>query len=235
MNKYILTFVIFYIFLSSCCTVKTTEAIRDLKSYSINDSLNTKLIDTTAFIKIGHCEAINLHDYKFNTISELRNGDFPYHCIINYAEKQDTLAQRVLYEICNMVGDNVYRFDYENSSEIQTFLKETLFLTPKNNKWVGVLLKYAKDNNCQYFKHEHYPSNEHFGLWVTGIIISNLSNKEYAKELSRFKKELYNIENERSGNILSECEIYKIVHLSFMARLEQDYKDGKLNFEPENK
>lgn len=231
MNKHILTFVIFYIFLSSCRTVKPSEAIRDLKSHNVNDSLNVKLIDKTSSVKIGHCRAINLNDFRSNTIKELREGNFPYHCIINYAEKQDTLAQRVLYEICNMVGDNVYRFDYYNSSQIDNFLRQTLYLTPKSNKWIPVLMKYAKDNNCKFEPSDHLTG--HFGSWVAGDIISNLTDKEFSKELSKFHGSILANERLLSKEKSNVCDWEIRIHNILMARLEQDYKDGKLNFEQE--
>lgn len=232
MNKHILTFVILYICLSSCRTVKPNEAIKDLKSYGIIDSLNTKLIDTTAIIKIRRCGEINLNDYRSNTIRELLEGDFPYHCIINYAEKQDTLAQRVLYEICDMVGDNVYRFDYLSSSHIDMFLRQTLYLTPKSNKWIPVLMKYAKDNYCESDPSSHYSAGGHFGSWVTGDIIGNITNKDYAKELGNFQYRILQ-EETITNKKLDGCDLEKRRHKIFLARLEQDYKDGKLNFERE--
>jgi hypothetical protein len=234
MTKHILTIVIFYIFLSSCRTVKPSETIRDLKSHSINDSLKVSLIDKTSSIKIGHCRAINLNDYRSNTIKELLEGDFPYHCIINYAEKQDTLAQHVLYEICNMVGNNVYRFDYFSSSQIDMFLRQTLYLTPKSNKWIPVLMKYAKDNYCESDPSSHYSAGGHFGSWVTSDIIGNMTNKDYAKELGNFKYRILQ-EDAITNKKLYGCDLQRRRHKIFMDRLEQDYKEGKLNFEQENK
>ena len=111
------------------------------------------------------------------------------------------------------------------------FLEQTLFLTPKSNKWLPVLMKYAKDDNCKKTKSGHWPSEEHFGTWVAGAIISNLSDKEYAKELGIFHGGILQEEYLRAKNKSDGCDWGRRIHKILMARLEQDYKAGKLNFE----
>jgi len=233
MNKYNSFIIIFLTVLSGC---NMNNRLKD------DMSDNSNMIDTVAVttknssdaIKIGDCGVFNVSEYKHLTIEEVYFSNATIgmlNCLINYAEKGDTLAQKALFEICNVVGDNVSKFDLLNSSDIKMFLKQTLYLTPKSNKWIPVLLKFAKDDNCEQLQHDHYPSEEHFGKGVTGDIISNLSNKEYAKELAYYQSRILADEIIRSTEKANSCYWKRQKHKIFMERLEKDYKDGKLNFE----
>lgn len=233
-NKYTFFIIIMIILtiISSCSFKK--KSIGDQFVLQKSDTLTVLEQNKKQSIEVGDCGKIYLSDFKHLTIEEVyfSAGTFGLiNCLVNFAEKGDTLAQNILFEICNVVGDNVSKFDLLNSSDINMFLKQTLYLTPKSNKWIPVLLKYAKDDNCEQSNYDHYPSEEHFGKGVTGDIITNLSNKEYAKELAYYQSSIFADEIIRSTEKANSCYWKKKKHKIFMERLENDYRDGKLNFE----
>jgi len=218
-------------FTLSCTISKNANNENNNKSESVETEILQNKV-TEIPIKIGNCKKIYLSEMRKFIITDSYDSDnFPLHCIINYAEKGDTTAQRVLYELSNSIGDNVLTFDYNNSSEIYRFLSQTLFITPKSNKWIPVLMKFAKDNTCEQDGSGHWPSCAHFGLYITGTIISNLTNKEYAKELGNYQSRILADEYLNSDNKSDGCEWQKRIHKIFMELLEKDFKDGKLNFE----
>ncbi len=232
MNKNLLYGCITVLILMISCKSKIFPVQDKQNNYSDVDTTFISNLKNEKPIEIGPCKKIYLSKIRNFIITDSYDSDnFPLHCIINYAEKGDTSAQRVLYELSNSIGDNVLKFDYNNSSEIYRFLSQTLFITPKSNEWIPVLMKFAKDNTCEQDGSGHWPSGAHFGSYITGTIISNLTNKEYAKELGNYQSRILADEYLNSDNKSDGCEWEKRIHKIFMERLEKDYKDGKLNFE----
>lgn len=226
-------FIVLVIFMCSCGIKKINNDAKTSKLYPI-DSLSSSIDTVSQCIEVVECGKIFPKDFNHMTINDVMSGpriSGLLQCLINNAEKGDTLAQAALYEISKRVSNNVHKFDYDNSRYILTFLDLTLFLTPKSNKWIPVLMNFASDINCEHDSSGHWPSGEHFGMWVSGSIISNLTDRRYAKELADYQSKILTDEENKSTKKESRCYWSKKKHKIFMLRLEQDYKDGKLNFE----
>jgi len=164
---------------------------------SISPDTNLILEDNSTFIKTKDCGEINLLDFKFLNINDIFFGPskFPLlNCLSNAATDGDSTAQIALLEISKMVSENVQKFDVENSSNIISFLEQTLFLTEKGNAWLPILFKFAYDKNCHSNSDCQFPTVEHYGSLVSDIFIDNLKDKNYAKELADFQNKLFKTE-----------------------------------------
>jgi hypothetical protein len=190
------------------------QTLKELaKNKEISRESKTLIQNKIKIIKVGNCPEVNLAKFKDYTISdiEFKEAYLLMSCIYDYAIKGDTSAYHALFEISNIVAENVSKFDFFNSA--------------------NVLMKYARDTKCSNDPKRNFPAYEHFGLKVCWIIINNLSDKKYSNELSQFlsiitQQEILNSDTSEDG-----CTYRTQIHKIFMERLEKDYRDGKLNFE----